>query len=64
MAAFTTKPKGIHATFQTSCECGSELTVTNGRIDRHECERPQPKTLLEIRRALDERELAKLHNFN
>ncbi len=32
-----TKPRGIHATFTTDCQCGSELTVTNGRIDPHEC---------------------------
>lgn len=52
-----TKPKGIHATFATDCPtCGSELTVTNGRIDRHECERPQrPITLADIRAALENR---------
>jgi hypothetical protein len=51
-----TKPKGIHATFQTSCECGAELTVTGGKIDRHECERPQrPVSLADIRAALDAR---------
>jgi hypothetical protein len=57
MAAFTTKPKGIHANFTTDCStCGAELTVTGGRIDRHECERPQrPKTLDDIRAALDRR---------
>lgn len=51
MAAFTNKPKGIHATFRTDCECGGELTVSNGRIDRHECERPI--TLAQLRAALD-----------
>jgi hypothetical protein len=48
-----TKPKGIHATFRTDCAtCGSELTVTNGRVDRHECERPRPITLADLRAAL------------
>jgi len=47
-----TKPKGIHATFTTSCECGAELTVTNGRVDKHECERPRPITLADLRAAL------------
>lgn len=36
-----TKPKGIHATFQTECwACDTELNVTNGRIEPHDC-RPQ-----------------------
>lgn len=48
-----TKPRGIHATFTTTCTCGAELTVTNGRIDPHECERPI--TLAQLRAALDNR---------
>lgn len=51
--AFTTKPKGIHANFRTDCTCGAELTVTGGRIDRHECERPI--TLAQLKAALDNR---------
>jgi hypothetical protein len=47
-----TKPKGIHANFATDCQCGSELTVTNGRVDKHECERPRPITLADLRAAL------------
>ena len=47
-----TKPKGIHATFATECQCGAELTVTNGRIDFHECERITG-TLDEVLAALD-----------
>lgn len=45
------KPKGIHATFESECwKCGSELTVTNGRPDPHQCERPI--TLADLRAAL------------
>jgi hypothetical protein len=44
-----TKPKGIHATFATTCECGSTLTVTNGRPDPHEC---HPISLAQLRAAL------------
>lgn len=33
-----TKPRGIHATFETECvRCRGELTITNGRIEWHEC---------------------------
>jgi len=49
------KPKGIHANFTTTCTCGGDLTVTNGRIDHHDCREPQPKTLADIRAALDNR---------
>lgn len=38
---FTTKPTGIHATFYVPCDCGGEITVTNGRLDPHRC---QPST--------------------
>lgn len=31
-------PKGIHANFTSQCHvCGAEITVTNGRIEWHEC---------------------------
>lgn len=34
-----TKPRGMWATFETSCErCGGELTVRNGRVDPHTCD--------------------------
>lgn len=48
-----TKPKGIHANFRTDCHCGAEITISNGRIDRHECE--QPITLAQLKAALDAR---------
>lgn len=36
-----TKPRGIHATFAVDCpRCDGEFTVTNGRVDFHECESP------------------------
>lgn len=45
-----TKPKGIHATFQSECwKCGQELTVTNGRPDPHDC---RPVSLADLRAAL------------
>lgn len=47
-----TKPRGIHANFQTECaHCRADITVTNGRPAPHECERPI--TLADIRAALD-----------
>jgi hypothetical protein len=47
-----TKPRGIHATFQSSCfKCGDDITITNGRPDPHEC-RDKPVTLADIRAAL------------
>jgi len=49
---FRTKPKGIHANFRTDCGCGGEITVTNGRVDHHECERITG-TLDEVLAALD-----------
>ncbi|MDQ5860684.1 MAG: hypothetical protein M3536_00275 [Actinomycetota bacterium] len=45
-----TKPRGIWATLQTECQCGAELTITNGRPDPHQCE--QPISLAGIRAAL------------
>lgn len=51
---FRTKPRGIHANFQSECHlCGGEITVSNGRIDNHRCERPV--TLEQIRDALQTR---------
>lgn len=53
--AFRTKPRGMWANFDTSCwKCGGDITVTNGRVDRHDCE-PQPITLADLRAALDNR---------
>ena len=51
---FRTKPTGPHATFETTCGCGGVLTVTNGRIDPHTCERVTG-TLDEVLAALDNR---------
>lgn len=49
-----TKPRGIHASFQTECwKCAAEITVSNGRPDPHTCERPI--TLADLRAALDNR---------
>lgn len=47
-----TKPRGIHATFETTCGCGGVLTVTNGRVDPHVCER-LTGTLTDLYAALD-----------
>lgn len=55
---FTTKPKGIHATFAFTCvTCGGECTVTNGKPDPHTCriDTDKPITLAQIRAALDNR---------
>lgn len=51
-----TKPRGIYATFATDCHlCGAEVTVSNGRPDRHQCDTPQPVTLADIRAAIEGR---------
>lgn len=35
---FTTKPTGIHATFEVECgDCRALITVTNGRTDHNVC---------------------------
>lgn len=34
---FTTKPTGPHANFYVPCDCGGEITVSNGRLDPHTC---------------------------
>lgn len=44
-----TKARGIWATFATTCACGAELTITQGRVDHHEC---RPNSLADIRSAL------------
>ena len=52
---FKTKPTGPHANFASECyRCGAEITVTNGRPDRHTCE-PPPLTLADLQAALDNR---------
>ena len=56
MTAFTfkTKPRGIHANFSSDCwKCGDEITVTNGRPERHDCR--EPLTLADLDAALDNR---------
>ena len=41
-----TKPRGIHANFTTECAtCRGELTVSNGRIEHHECRTTAPMTV-------------------
>lgn len=41
-----TKPRGIHATFAVDCpRCDGEFTVTNGRIDVHNCRISAPMTV-------------------
>lgn len=49
-----TKPRGIWANFRSTCGCGGEITITNGRVDFHECERIAG-TLDEVLAALDNR---------
>lgn len=45
------RPKGVWANFTFDCiTCGAELTVTNGKPDPHDCERPV--SLADIRAAL------------
>lgn len=48
-----TKPRGIWANFRTDCHCGSEITISNARIDPHDCRVPRPVTLADIRAALE-----------
>ena len=55
MANFKTKPRDEQASFLTTCvRCNSELSITNGRVDRHDCG-PITGTLAEIYAALDNR---------
>ena len=52
---FRTRPRGEQLSFLTSCfRCNGELSVSNGRPERHDCE-PQPLTLADLRAALDNR---------
>lgn len=49
-----TKPRGDQASFVTSCyRCNGELTITNGRPDRHDC--TPPISLADLSAALDNR---------
>ena len=51
---FRTKPRAEQLSFIAECfRCHGELTISNGRVDAHTCERAQPKTLADIRFALD-----------
>jgi hypothetical protein len=37
--AFKTKPRGEQLSFLTECHrCRADLTISNGRVDRHDCE--------------------------
>jgi len=52
---FRTKPRGEQLSFLTECHrCRAELTISNGRPDRHDCG-PITGTLAEIYAALDNR---------
>jgi len=52
---FRTRPRDEQASFLTECvKCRGELSITNGRIDRHDCG-PITGTLAEIYAALDNR---------
>lgn len=50
-----TKPRGMWANFETTCTCGGVLTITNGRVDPHDCREPRPVTLADLRAALNNR---------
>lgn len=53
--AFRTRPRGDQLSFLTECfKCRAEISISNGRVDRHDCE-PKPTTLAQIRAALDKR---------
>ena len=48
-----TKPRGEQLSFLTDCiRCRGELTISNGRVNPHDCREPQPVTLEQIRFAL------------
>jgi len=49
-----TKARGIHANFAVDCpRCDGEFTISNGRIDPHDCREPgRPVSLADIRAAL------------
>ena len=53
---FRTKPRGDQLSFVTDCwKCAGELTITNGRPERHDCREPKPITLADLDAALDNR---------
>jgi len=53
--AFRTKPREEQLSFLTECvKCRGELSSTNGRPERHDCE-PRPISLADLRAALDNR---------
>jgi hypothetical protein len=37
------------ANFATDCPCGAEITISNGRIDWHDCQQDKPATLAGIK---------------
>jgi len=42
---FRTRPRGEQLSFLTECwKCAGELSITNGRVDRHDCG-PRPIAL-------------------
>lgn len=50
-----TRPRGDQLSFLTTCyRCRGELSISNGRVDRHDCE-PNPITLADLGAALDNR---------
>lgn len=50
---FRTKPRGIHATFETVCyRCNGVLTISNGRPDPHTCDF-RDRNLEAVREQLD-----------
>jgi len=52
---FRTRPRGDQLSFLTTCHrCNGELSITNGRVDKHECER-LTGALAELYAALDNR---------
>ncbi|AHB31666.1 hypothetical protein ArV2_gp55 [Arthrobacter phage vB_ArS-ArV2] len=53
---FKTRPRDEQASFLTECvACRGEISITNGRPERHQCEPAQPITLADLRAALDNR---------
>jgi len=53
---FRTKPRGEQLSFLTECvRCRGELSISNGREDRHDCEPNRPISLADLRAALDNR---------
>lgn len=51
---FKTKPREDQLSFLADCyRCAGELTITNGKPDRHDCREPRPVALADIRAALE-----------